>query len=178
MIVNDLSIHGLIGGGGKNIKSLQRGSHTMTATSNNITINSVDISKSIVKISIKSNSATGNERVSFVLARLANSTTLTLEIDLFSAGIMPVVEWEVIEFNNVKSLQRGTFTFSATSTNVTITSVDTTKSVIFFSHTCQIASGFPGRSIMSGKISNATTLNFAQVQADSKSVHWQVIEFK
>ena len=90
------------------IKSIQRGSFTFTAgSSGNVSISSVNTSKTMVKSSVKFGSAYYNSSDGFSLAlgcgiRLANSTTLSYSATVDPASVSHstgTCYWEVIEFN-------------------------------------------------------------------------------
>lgn len=173
-IENVLKGHGIgTGAGGSNIKSIQRGSVTMTAKGQTITISPVDTTKAIVRI----NYFYGSSQIGgcLISAELTNSTTITLN----QGGSLSyqVVEWEVIEFNNIKSLQRGIATTTTASSDITISSVDTLKSIIFYSHqSTSTSTTLLGNAIRVFLLSN-TKLQVAQREAINLSTYWQVIEF-
>lgn len=88
------------------------------------------------------------------------------------------VSWQVIEFNSVKSLQKGTLTtlWNATTHTVTVSAVDLTKSILVFNHTNNTGNGDFHSDYLNGYMSNGTTLNFYQ-KANAKTIKWQLIEF-
>lgn len=166
----------LFGSSGSSIKSIQRGETRMGTTPNNVPISAVNLAKAIAKISIKL--PAGADSIAngiAVKARLTSSTNL--ELTMVDTTWQPYVEWEVIEFNNVKSLQTGLTSISTTSQTATIASVDTSKSIIFFSFTTTDVTTTNADYLLSGKITNATTIIFEQLNARTKSVSWFVIEF-
>lgn len=84
----------------------------------------------------------------------------------------------------IKSIQRGSTTTTAASNTVTITSVDTAKSVVIATYMNGLASRFDGTWSISasGVLTNSTTLtvhrgNASTGPSDPPTLHWQVIEF-
>lgn len=170
------------GGGGSNVKSIQRGTTILTAQSLDLTISSVDLNKSIVIMSYSdlNNSSDGN---SLIRAKLTSATNINFYLGEYSTP--KYIEWQVIEFNNVKSIQRGDFTTPSTTitayvdkSSVTINSINTSKSLIFASFASEL--GYSSRYTMIGnfQISNATTITLAKGNSVQRFWHWQVIEFK
>ena len=78
--------------------------------------------------------------------------------------------------SNIKSIQRGTVLFSATSTAVAITAVDINKSIVIMqvysagANSTQIA-------LVGATLTNATTITFEKNLAGNVDVSWQVVEF-
>lgn len=166
--------------GGANIKSVQRGSTTVTATTTNVTITSVDLTKSIVKISFRCASDSVADR-SFVTAALTSSTNLRLQVDATPTGVTPLVQWEVVEFNNVKSKQSGNLSFTAsTEQSISITSIDTSKSIIFASFRQTAAATGTGYGCNSFRIIDSTNIGVQRTNAIAGTTvtEWQVIGFK
>jgi hypothetical protein len=85
---------------------------------------------------------------------------------------------------NIKSLQSGTanFTISEQTLTVTITEVDTTASVLFFSYQrggSSAGSSTPDKAMVKGVLTNSTTLTFT-VGGTAYSpwiIDWQVVTF-
>jgi len=165
------------GGSGSNIKSIQRGNGNIGLYNLSITINisSVDLTKSVVLVNSTSSILfpAGN----LLKASFVSATQIKLELPATATGTADVTfSWQVIEFNNVKTLQSGTVSIGSSQTQ-TISSVDTSKSVVFFSYNMpyQTAASIP----IVGYLSNATTLQFTNQRAYvSCSATWFVIEFK
>ena len=160
-----------------NIKSIQRGSVSLTAASQTVTIAAVDTTKAIVRITYF-NSAGQQARGDLIQATLTNATTITLALNYYSVAI--TVEWEVIEFNNVKSLQTGVLSGNAPPQTVTIASINPLKSMLFFSfNTNSSSSNDVAYCKLNMYISGATSLycNYANVTGEVKLIAWQVVEF-
>lgn len=118
------------GGGGANIKSSQKiESYLDTSVQYvDVPITPIDTTVSIVLLSYQSAAADNPSAIS-ILAEIINSTTVRVS----RAGATGSLVWfniEVVEFNNVKSLQRGklTVTSSEGDSNIAITSVNLAKS--------------------------------------------------
>jgi hypothetical protein len=83
--------------------------------------------------------------------------------------------------SNIKSIQRGIITWNNTNTaqTITISSVETSKSVILISHT----GDFARAQYTVGVFNSSTVVNFTRNQGlnigtgDERTVHWTVIEF-
>ena len=105
-----------------------------------------------------------------VKAKLLNATTINLER---FTNTKPVdYSWTVIEFNNVKSLQRGDLTLQGAS-YVSINPVNLSKSILLCSIACN-----SGYRIAYQFVSNIQIIvrRFTYVGLYD-TVHWQVIEF-
>lgn len=160
------------GRAGKPLKSYQSGTVSVNATSVTVTISAVNLSNAIVRISFVPPTSGNQSRTWWVAAELTNTTTITFTLNYYFAAVS--VFWEVIEFNGVKSLQRGT---SIGSTS--IASVNTSKSLVFASWTTSESSltGAPYE-LVEAYLSNSTALTFAFTNGNgSKTIKWQVIEF-
>ena len=167
------------GGGGSNIKSIQSGITTISSASTikSITISSVNIAKSIVVV-------TSGERLDggavdglcHNVGYLVDSTTLVVERGATGADAQGI-SWQVIEFNNVKSLQSGERSVSSSgTTDIPVSSYSPGKSMLIFS---------------SKRLTTTTTpYQYAIKKLDSSNlqiqgylggavfyVRWQLIEF-
>lgn len=167
---------------GSNIKSIQRGVATFSATDVTKTIpnNGVDLSRAIVIIEWTHTNTPGYCYYGGISGKLNSATELLLSRWATVSGTRSTIEvaWQVIEFNNVKSLQKGTLTtvYDGTAYSAVINSIDTTKSILFYSYTNNTGNtNFYGEHL-EGYIANATTLNFNQI-FNAKTIEWQVIEF-
>jgi hypothetical protein len=166
---------GLNGGGGSNIKSIQRG--TITTNDNPTTlinISAVDINKSIIVINqrFQSDAINRSKRALFV-----SPTQINLTQNVSGSSAATIVDWEVIEFNNVKNVQTGTFAMTGASSNVTITSVNLAKSLLYVT---QSTDGTGGLVLLASvTLSTATNLSFTRngSYANTTTISWQVVEF-
>lgn len=118
------------GSGGGAIKSIQRGSLTFSSVDmyRDITINPVDFNKSVAIVTCRP----GNHMTApkgMVNPQLLSGTLL--RILKGDNGETLDVSWTVIEFDNVKSLQRGNADVTPTNNNITINPVDLDKVLLF-----------------------------------------------
>lgn len=170
-----------IGLSGSNIKSIQRGSFVYSnKTTFNVTISSVDMSKSIVIVS--TDSRTGSAGKNSVVGNLTTSTNINFSTYYADASFNNYVSWQVIEFNNVKSLQRGTQALITTDTtkNITISAVNDLKSIVFASvRTDDNSNNYSSENSICAEITTTTNILFTRYNpfATNATIYWQVIEF-
>ncbi|MFZ5352734.1 MAG: hypothetical protein ACOZCL_08425, partial [Bacillota bacterium] len=161
-----------------NIKSVQRGSYTFGGAEDTawVTISAVNLSNAIIKISIQ-NVAAGNTANNSlqVKGKFTSTTQIELKRQYAGGSTYTKVFWEVIEFNNVKSLQSGDVAINTNPKTITISSVNTSKSVMFSSYlttagstTAHIEVGY--------NLDSATQISF-NCQAGDNTAHWFVVEF-
>jgi hypothetical protein len=177
MLLQGLNKFSVSGGGGSSIKSIQSGESSMSGLTNlDITISEVNLINSIVIIYERSSTTAAAQSLK-VKGKLTNYTTLNLTRSS-SATSSAYVSWQVIEFNNVKSLQKGDYVLTTTSAEtVTIASVNVTKSILIFSFSStSTTTSSGGACLCSGYLSNSTTITFQKGVVDA-NIHWQVIEF-
>ena len=124
---------------GAGIKSVQKGTATFASGQNTlpVTITKVDTSKTVVWGGISwggGRFASSNANSTRFGLQLADSTTLNLQ-RLGSPTIATVAEWYVAEFTSGVSVKRGTAAFATATSilNVTIPTVDTTRSFVLAS---------------------------------------------
>lgn len=171
--------------GGGVIKSVQRGELILGLAGNEIAIDSVDLTKSIVRCTIKPN--TGLPAFWHVKAELINDHTLGLSTFMIipSTNYQPQVMWEVIEFENVKSLQKGDIIHEATSSGTfteEISPVDINKALLFVSYAYDrggVGDQSGEYSILSSQIISESRIRFRYLtQYQTFDINWQVIEFE
>ena len=170
------------GGGGSNIKSIQSGRLLMTATSHNIAIASVDLSKSIVIVNFSSSEASVSDaQYLFTKGKLTSATNLNLT--RYFADTNTTVYWQVIEFNNVKSLQTGELTlpFNTGSLDnlINVNNYTPNKAAVFISYTQNVnGSNLAGLFGVYVEKYSATQINIARKHLYfTGTVYWQLIEF-
>jgi len=165
---------------GSNIKSIQRGSvasDSITSSGLSISISSVDLTKSVVMVHFCSRSTDQND---LVRAEITSPTEIKLYIGNSTGYAYRVIYWEVIEFNNVKTLQKGTTVTTSmddVDQNISISSVNVSKSMVFSSYSSTNSSPVyvPMKSVI---LINSTTLKIIKYDYNGLSTHhWQVIEF-
>ena len=174
-------VKGGLNDGGSNIKSIQKISTTITNgnTTKNVTINAVTATKSIVYLTFYKTAAANAQNI-FISAEITSSTNIMLTRN--DSNDTVAIECFVVEFYNVKSKQTGSLSLVANtaSNTASISSVDTSKSLLFFSYYTNYGSNIVGNCLCSGTITNATTLTFSHINtgaADIKYIKWQMIEF-
>jgi hypothetical protein len=144
------------GGGKKSIKSIQSGEYNFSSgTSNDVSITSVDLTKSIIYFTWAEPSMVISSN--YCVRAIFNSST-QINFSIGSFGLAIKINWFVVEYENVKSLQSGITTHSggdSTNHTVTISSITTSKSLLFSSFR---SSG--SEVSVSSKINSATQLNF------------------
>ncbi len=174
--------------GGSNIKSIQRGSATFSTASSTtkaITISQIDMSKSIVYLEgcIIQDDASG-ALASIPRIEITNSTTITATKKSTAYNI--VFYWVVIEFKDVKSIQKGLSTElyctagTSNTYNISISAVNTAKSQVFYSFS-SLSNNWRGtRNAVT--LASSTQLNIiipnTSISAYSQDVDWNVVEFK
>lgn len=162
--------HG-IGVGGSNIKSIQRGVASLNGTSLSIPISNVDLTKAIVLIGFSSLSSTG--AANQIQAKFSDSTHILLSI--FQTTTVPV-SWQVIEFNNVKSLQYGTSSVVGVANSTSISNINLDKSILFYTWTTTASTATA--STVRGELASSTTITFNQDGFNpTYEISWFVIEF-
>jgi len=172
MGIKGLSDFGLDGGGGSNIKSIQKGTLTLIAVDTNITISAIDLTKAIVVVRMYMTSNSKSSQCS-VSGDLTTSTNLLLNVP---EAYSQEVEWEVIEFNNVKSLQRGVVSIDTTLTNTTISSVDVNKTMVIYSFTSNDTNNIPLAILVSSYLTTLTNLQ-SVIGSSTGTLKYQIIEF-
>jgi len=170
------------GGGGSNIKSIQTGSLSMTSGSTfDVTISEIDLLSSVATVTVKTSSPTQSAGdIQAIQIEIKNSTTITIKRGATTSTEV-TIKWVVIEFNNVKSLQIGDYTLSSSSGYTPISSINKSKSILFFSFYQLLSSRSTaiGSFLTIGEISSiADELLFSNAYEGTKYIHWQVIEFK
>jgi len=175
-ILSGKSIFGLTGTA-SNIKSIQRGTGNMVnTTSLNIAISSVDLSKAVVLLSYAGAETTPAYRA--IKAKLTSSTNINLSM-ANAINNNNYFSYQVIEFENVKSLQRGDFSLlsSPGPLSVSVTSVNPSKCMLVHSHS--IAINTSQYETIGSTLTDATTITFILVDRANLEykIHWQLIEF-
>jgi hypothetical protein len=162
--------------GGSNLKSGQKGTvqFPSNTTTFNVAITNVDVNKSILKFTVRSISGSLTPSALSVVGMIFNGTTLKFDVRSGSSSSNLVISWEVLEFNNVKSLQKGNFT--GASSSITINQINTQKSSIQHSKTVDSTTTTEYRSLLSTS-SIDTTTGITLSSSESGVWHWQVIEF-
>lgn len=171
--------HGVGVGGGSNIKSIQKGISSLSATTSiDVTVSDVDIENTIVVLTIKPGST--NVTTWAARAEMINSTTLRITRQA-GISIEIVVGWQLIEFDDIKGVQKGTVVMTGTDSNISISPVDVEKSLLFVNFSVKTLvsqSYYSSKASILASIINPSTINFKSYEADEYTINWQVIEFK
>ena len=141
------------------IKSIQKGTG-----SGAITINPVDTTKSIAFLSVQ----TGGVPSANPTIQLTNATTVTVTNS--SAGI----EWTVIEFKKIKSIQSGTAT-GLSDCSAVISAVNNSKSNIFWSY---FGSSGTLTYVTEARFASTTSVSFSINAIIPWTVYWFVVEWQ
>jgi len=158
--------------------SVQRGSVALSATTVNVPIGTVNLTKSFPLITVRT---TGVDFGSddFVRARLTANTNL--EISAGSVAVLAVAEWQVVEYQDA-FVQTGSVSFAAAdpSKTVPVASVNMTKSWLINSHKLT-SGGTPaniGQKLVRGVIASPTTLTFDRNNSGvGAELTWYLVEF-
>ena len=155
--------------------SVQRGNTSWaTATaSQNITISSVNLTKTFVIVGTNTTSTSQTiDEQRITRAVLTNSTNL--QLIRVETGIAVNTFWQVVELNNV-TVQNGTTTLSsAASATASINSVNTSDTFLVFSTSGAAATnGVDAEYYVRGRFVDPTTINFSRASAtNSATVSW------
>jgi hypothetical protein len=166
--------------GGNNIKSMQSGTATLGSGVATLTvpISEVNLSRAVVILTMNANTGTTPAEI-MVRAMISDSTTV--QLDRSSGGNSVTVNWQVIEFNNVKSLQKGTFGVGSTQGIANISPVVFAKTMYFWSYwnnSTTVTAGSYHLGFDTSKVTSNNQIIFKPIDTSgTKSVHWQVVEF-
>ncbi|MCI0532574.1 MAG: hypothetical protein L0Y74_11635, partial [candidate division Zixibacteria bacterium] len=166
------------------VKSVQKGTATFASGQNTlpIVITKVDTSKTIVWGGISwggGRFASSNSNATRFGFQLADSTTLNLQ-RLGAPTIATVAEWYVAEFSSGVSVKRGTAAFATGTSilNVTIPTVDTTKSFVLVSSAPNLGSANNDeRWTIRARLTSPTNLELSRNETGTVvDAYWQVIQ--
>lgn len=166
--------------GGAVIKSVQRGLSVLSgAASLSVAINPVDMSRSVLLISISAGTGQSTDAPSSAVcsARLASETSIFIYRQISSPQPLSV-SWEVVEYESGVSVQRGIISSSGTIFSATISAIDTSKS---YSTCTSSPSGLSATAMQAqvhGRVSSSTGLAFNRnTDFGSISIDWQVVSY-
>ena len=159
--------------------SVQRGSFTNAMNpTENVTISSVDLTKSIPIVSYRVGGGTWGSN-DYIKAKLTTSTNLELQLVQESAAA--IVEWQVVEFTDIAVVQTGDVAFASGegSKTDTLTSVDTSKAWLIYGYTSDDGTiSDIGEKLVRGMVTNATTLTFDRDNTgQNMDLTWYLVEF-
>ena len=163
-------------GGGTSLEVLARGTATMSTSPQDVTIPDVgNIAEAFAIITPLS----GNNISSYCIAtgEIINTTTLRLTV---SSPTRPgnLFNYEIIKVINAKSIQQGTTSWTSTSQDVTISTVDNTKCLTFISgrDTATAGSDIFLYLLARIKLIDNTTIRLENINEVMES-RWTVVEF-
>ena len=160
--------------------TLQKGSTTSTANgTRTVTITAVNTSRAFLIFTSRSN--LNRPVVSQIGGRIASATTIEFIRNTNEASPVTVtIEWTVVEYNCGVNVQRGSFAFSATPTDVTITPVNSTAAAfVIWSKTPNATDAASSNNDPTlGELTSTSNVQFRMDSPDSThTVYWQVVEF-
>lgn len=142
------------------------------ATSVNVTINTVTMSRSFMVFSMTVDANTPN--AALVGGQIANSTTLTFTRE--TTGNTVTISWTVFEFVSGVTVQHGTSTNVGNPTNVTITSVNTAKAFVIATGRND-GSSLGNDDSFTANLTTSTNLQLTAPGSGVSAVYWQVVEY-
>ncbi len=165
-------------GGGSNVKSVQSGTYIMNPpeASKDITISTVNASNCIILVS---GSPSSYAYTCLIAGHMVDNSTINVSRSSGSTFSV-TISWQVIEFNAVKSIQRGTYTMDNGTWGGTasITEVNLLKTFLIFSWKTNGGTVFE-HSYAQCRLTDNSTLSFSKSAVASLCVvDWQLIEFK
>ncbi|UWG96772.1 hypothetical protein LPY66_18125 [Dehalobacter sp. DCM] len=170
--------------GGKTIKNIQSGLATYTnKTSLDIPISPVDLTKAVVFAVKPFSGSTLTDEFGNIKGKLTSGTNLRLESSAATA-VVQSIHWVVIEFNNVKSLQYGDYSWTtntaayATEKAVTVSPVDINKTLVFISEKTYDSGYYYLDYWVYGYMSDSTTLKLKRRDYSNCTITYYIIELK
>jgi len=165
------------------IKSIQSGGVSATNYNSpggtNVTISEIDPSKSIILFNRAGTIGASTQVAQVTLkASIVDANTINFELGA-STGIV-YLYWQVIEYENVKSLQKGDKTILNSGESVVISSVNVDKCIVISSFYSTNTGGllYYTPTDGGGRLNNATSLGLTTGNANNDGViHWQILEF-
>lgn len=175
--IEELIKANIFGGGSSVIKSIQRGIATINSLDFSVPITTVDPSKSIVLVNYYPAFATQwNSRTHIRGYLSGDGSAVYLAVYAYYSNIYAA--WQVIEFNNIKSLQSGLLTNSSnlSSLTVTVNSVNLAKSILFCSYQSKDGTETLKYGLPRYYLSDSTTITFENCDKINY-INWYVVEF-
>lgn len=173
----------VIGGlnsGGSNIKSKQSGTVGITDLSQiDVAISPIDLSKSIVRVFFAGTGQITQLNYMMITVDFLTNSSIRIKRGASLGSYVQPIYWEVIEFNNVKSLQRGSLVMTTASQNVTCSPVDVSKSMLFYHQWSTSTDGLAKNVRLGNYLTSPTNILFEGYapQTFAPNVDWQLIEF-
>lgn len=158
------------------VKAVQTGTVSFTAadSTKTATITAITTAKSILFFTYSGNTSS-NPNDEFARGTITNTTTLTFT--RFAASNTLQVEWFLVEFTSGVTAQQGYQASVGTTTNVTVTSVNTAKSWSLISFDVDSCS-FDDDTPTSQYLSSSTNLKLQRSgSGNTLDANWQVVEY-
>lgn len=167
-------------GVGGSIKSIQHGIFDGYNLNSEVNINEVDPNKSIVVFTSKIATNLGLQATS-IIGKITSATTLGFYANFrTSYQDNHQIDWSVIEFQSVKSIQKGEVQASSTriDTDINISPVNINKTLIFFSTTSTEASNSANKFLVTSRFLSSSSVRLIKGVVDSTAIYYyQIVEF-
>lgn len=170
--INNYKINGP---SGSNIKSIQNISHAMVSATDSVSISEIDLTKTVPLVNLSTTTSGGFPHTA---AELTTSTNLQLTKG--GATVGPTVNIQIIEYNNVKSLQSGTLSIlsGSTTANVSVSTYNPLNSILYFSYYLNVADPAGIVSLVRGEKTDSTNIDFySGTTTGAKNIIWYLVEF-
>jgi hypothetical protein len=170
----------ILGMPAKSIKSIQQGivvwNPAANVTVKDVPITAVDLTKSIVFIGIWCDDALSNDVK--VLGKLTTGSNINLSRVGVNAVSNLIVSYTVVEFRNIKSIQRGDAAIVAGSASVSISAVSNVNKAFCIPPSMKSSVTEDTDRVMTASV-RLTAVNSLEIRSGVDStVHYQVVEFK
>lgn len=174
--MDDLQLHGLIGGVGKSIKSIQRGSGSIIRLNTSITvaIQPVDRTKAVIIIDDHFHRSPNYTKVK---AEWVDDQTIkfTRQASYNNDNWNANFEYYVMEFSSLKNLQRGSFIAGREGT-ISIDEIDDVSRVLLlYSYSSDYSDNYIHTVHL--KLLNSNTLSYDTKETVNDYVNWEIVEF-
>lgn len=172
-----LDQYGLDGVNGGGIKNVQRGLTTLYGagiTYIDVPVSEFDPNNSVLTVDMVAGSS--NARQAMVMGEFRSSTVIRFSIFAETAVLGVDVRWELIEFQKLKSLQKGVITGTTNLTSVTISPVVMEKTMTIMSYKTDNSSN-PAILNRGTRLTTATNLNLYTLSGNS-TICYFVAEFE
>ena len=161
------------------VNSVQRGSAALSAATSilNVPITNVDTTRSIAIVTSRLNSTTTSiDEQRTIAGRLTSGTNLRL--GRTESGTAVDVEWQVVEWSSVASVQSNFSAVGGSTANIAITALNTAQSFLMFSVAGDTSSnGIDNQIYVRGSISASNTITFSRQSAlNTVNIAWYVVE--
>jgi uncharacterized protein (UPF0179 family) len=156
------------------IRNVQTGEVSFSTISQTVTLPTAlnATNRSLLFFSERANANASDQYL--VRGNITNTTTLTFAKN--NSGTSVTVRWYVAEFDSGVTVQRGTATQSATTTNQTITAVNLAESFVLVSRE-RSGTTFSNDDWLRSRLTSTTNLEMALNSGTGNTNDWQVVSF-